>query len=128
MADHGTGGELYSGQLIGMLELVWGEGWLSPAGTRGSRHRDKGHRFPRQDRSQYRLQCRRRRFPSRRDHGALYVTGIDVEDTVLITPRHRAEAKGLAERCGFVKVWPGPLAFPPESFDIAKPRVRNWRT
>ena len=32
MADHGTGGDLYSGQLIGMLELVWGEGWLSPGG------------------------------------------------------------------------------------------------
>jgi 2-polyprenyl-3-methyl-5-hydroxy-6-metoxy-1,4-benzoquinol methylase len=32
MADHGTGGELYSGQLIGMLELVWSEGWLPPPG------------------------------------------------------------------------------------------------
>jgi hypothetical protein len=32
MADHGAGGELYSGRLIGMLELVWGEGWLSPGG------------------------------------------------------------------------------------------------
>ena len=27
-------------------------------------------------------------------------------------------AKGHGERSGFVKVWPGPLPFPPESFDI----------
>jgi hypothetical protein len=25
-------GELYHSELIGMLELIWGEGWLSPGG------------------------------------------------------------------------------------------------
>jgi hypothetical protein len=34
MADHGTGGDLYSEQLIGMLELVWGEGWTHLRGLK----------------------------------------------------------------------------------------------
>src|SRR5262245_33532123 len=114
MADHGAGGELYSGQLIGMLELVWGEGWLSPGGPeevaaaikdidfRGKTVLDIGCGVGGVD------------FLLIETHGAGYVTGIDVEDTVLTTARRRAEAHGLAGRCGFVKVWPGPLAFPPE--------------
>ena len=32
MAGHGEAGELYTGNLISMLEVVWGEGWLSPGG------------------------------------------------------------------------------------------------
>src|SRR5262245_25232810 len=118
MADLGTGAELYSGQLIGMLELVWGEGWLSPGGPeevaavingidfRGKTVLDIGSGVGGVD------------FLLIETHGALYVTGIDVEDTVLITARQRAETRKLTERCGFVKVWPGPLAFPPASFDI----------
>ena len=118
MADHGAGGELYSGQLIGLLELVWGEGWLSPGGPeevataindidfRGKTVLDIGCGIGGVD------------FHLIESHGALYVTGIDVEDTVLTLARQRAEARSLAERCGFVKVWPGPLAFPPASFDI----------
>ena len=31
-ADQASG-ELYTGQMIGMLETVWGEGWLSPGGA-----------------------------------------------------------------------------------------------
>ena len=51
-------------------------------------------------------------------HGAGYVTGIDVEDTVLAHARERAEKAGLAAQIGLVKVVPGPLPFPPQTFDI----------
>ncbi len=51
-------------------------------------------------------------------HGAGYVTGIDVEDTVLAHARERTEKAGLAAQIGLVKVVPGPLAFPPQTFDI----------
>ena len=45
MADHGAGTELYSGQLIGILELVWGEGWLSPGGPEEVASAIKGIEF-----------------------------------------------------------------------------------
>ncbi len=118
MADHGAGGELYSGQLIGMLELVWGEGWLSPGGPEEVAAVIKGIDFRGKTILDIGCGVGGVDFLLIETHGAGYVTGIDVEDTVLTTARQRAEAHGLAERCGFVKVWPGPLAFPPESFDI----------
>lgn len=118
MADHGAGGELYSGQLIGMLELVWGEGWLSPGGPDEVAAAIKGIDFRGKTVLDIGCGVGGVDFLLCQTHGALYVTGIDVEDTVLNLARQRAEAKGLSTKCGFVKVWPGPLAFPPESFDI----------
>jgi phosphoethanolamine N-methyltransferase len=47
-----------------------------------------------------------------------YVLGIDVQDNLLETARKRVADKGLASRCGFAKVWPGPLPFPPQTFDV----------
>lgn len=53
-----------------------------------------------------------------RIHGAGYVTGIDVEDTVLVRARALIAREGLGHRIGCLKVAPGPLPFPPETFDI----------
>ena len=52
------------------------------------------------------------------NHGAGYVTGIDVEDTVLRHARGLIERAGVAGRIGLAKVVPGPLPFPPKSFDV----------
>lgn len=51
-------------------------------------------------------------------HGAGYVTGMDVEDTVITHARALIAAAGLTNRIGFVKAAPGPLPFPPCSFDV----------
>jgi phosphoethanolamine N-methyltransferase len=51
-------------------------------------------------------------------HGAAYVTGIDVEDTVLATARERVARAGFRDSIGFAKVAPGPLPFPPGTFDF----------
>jgi phosphoethanolamine N-methyltransferase len=118
MADHGTGGELYSGQLIGMLELVWGEGWLSPGGPEEVAAAIEGIDFRGKTVLDIGCGVGGIDFLLVEAHGALYVTGIDVEDTVLATARRRAEARKLTQSCGFVKVWPGSLAFPPASFEI----------
>jgi phosphoethanolamine N-methyltransferase len=101
-----------------MLELVWGEGWLSPGGPEEVANAIAGIDF--RSKSVLDIGCGVGGvdFLLVETHGARYVTGIDVEDTVLTIARRRAEARGLAKRCGFMKVWPGPLAFPPESFDI----------
>lgn len=118
MADLGAGGELYSGQLIGLLELVWGDGWLSPGGPAEVGTAIKGIDFRGKTVLDIGCGIGGVDFLLIEDHGALYVTGIDVEDTVLTIARQRAEARKLSEQCGFLKVWPGPLALPPASFDI----------
>jgi phosphoethanolamine N-methyltransferase len=111
-------GELYGGNLISMLEIVWGEGWLSPGGPdevarlvdrvdfTGKSVLDIGCGVGGID------------FLLVERFGAGYVCGIDVEDTVLTTARERAKNKGLETRTGFLKVAPGPQPFPPGTFDI----------
>ncbi|CAN5348398.1 hypothetical protein BH10PSE7_BH10PSE7_17690 [soil metagenome] len=118
MTGGDASGEFYTGNLIGMLELVWGEGWLSPGGPDevaevlkdldlvGKSILDIGCGTGGVD------------FLLVETFRAAHVTGIDVEDTVLVTARGRAAAKNLSARVGFAKVWPGALPFPPAAFDI----------
>lgn len=115
--DH-DGGELYHGRMIGMLEAIWGEGFLSPGGPdevarilegadiAGAAVLDIGCGAGGID------------IALARTHGAGYVVGIDVEDTVLAHARGLVARAGLSERIGCVKVAPGPLPFPPASFDV----------
>ena len=44
--------------------------------------------------------------------------GIDVEDLVLTNARALVARHGLSDRIGLVKVAPGPLSFPPATFDV----------
>jgi phosphoethanolamine N-methyltransferase len=46
------------------------------------------------------------------------VTGLDVEDTVLARARELIGRAQLTGRIGLVKVAPGPLPFPPGTFDL----------
>jgi phosphoethanolamine N-methyltransferase len=112
------GGELYHGNLIAMLEAIWGEGFLSPGGPEevarildgqdiaGAAVLDIGCGAGGIDIA---LVAR---------HGAGYVCGIDVEDTVLARARTLVAAAGLGGRIGLAKVAPGPLPFPPGTFDV----------
>lgn len=112
MTDH------YPDQMIGMLEAIWGEGFLSPGGTaevgrvvgaediRGASVLDIG------------CGAGGAAIALAEGLGAGYVTGIDVEDGVLDRARTLVAARGLTGRIGLVKVVPGPLPFPPESFDV----------
>lgn len=104
--------------LIAMLEAIWGEGFLSPGGPdevarvigahdlSGAAILDIGCGAGGIDIAL----CQR--------HGAGYVTGIDVEDPVLDRARACIAAAGLTPQIGVVKVAPGPLPFPPGSFDV----------
>lgn len=113
-----SGGDLYHDDLIGMLELVWGDGFLSPGGPDEVARVLEGIDLT--DRSVLDIGCGVggvdvalvERF------GARWVTGIDVEDTVLAAARRRVERHGLTDRVGVVKVAPGPLPFPPATFDV----------
>jgi ubiquinone/menaquinone biosynthesis C-methylase UbiE len=111
-------GELYSGQAVAMLQALWGEGFLSPGGSAeiarliaeaelgGLSVLDIGCGAGGAD------------IALVREHGAGYVTGIDVEDTVLASARALIAREGLAARIGLAKVAPGPLPFPPSTFDV----------
>lgn len=100
-----------------MLEAVWGEGFLSPggaaevarivgtAGLRGASILDIG--------------CGAGGVAiTLAGLGAGHVTGIDVEGPVLARAAELVAARGLGARIGLARVAPGPLPFPPGTFDI----------
>lgn len=111
-------GELYHGRAVAMLEALWGEGFLSPGGPaevarliadadlRGASVLDIGCGAGGVD------------IALVRAHEAGYVTGIDVEDTVLASARVLIGREGLTARIGVAKVAPGPLPFPSGTFDV----------
>lgn len=112
------GGEHYHGRMIDMLQAVWGEGFLSPGGAdevaRLVGDADLGGT------SILDIGCGAGGIDIAlvRNHGAGYVTGIDVEDTVLACARKLVAREALVARIGLVKVSPGPLPFPPGTFDV----------
>jgi SAM-dependent methyltransferase len=111
-------GELYHPRLIGILQSLWGDGWLSPGGPEEVARLVEGIDFS--GRSVLDIGCGAGGvdlFLVERLRSG-YVCGIDVEDTVLNEARARVERAGFAQRIGFAKVAPGPLPFPEASFDI----------
>jgi phosphoethanolamine N-methyltransferase len=104
--------------MIAMLEAVWGEGFLSPGGPDEVARVLEGHDL--KARSVLDIGCGAGGIDVAlvTHHGAAYVTGIDVEDSVLARARALVAANGLTDRIGLVKVAPGPLPFPPGTFDV----------
>ena len=110
--------ELYHRKLIGMLEQLWGDGWLSPGGRDEVNRLLEGVEIAGNKVLDIGCGAGGVDVLLVQTHGAAYVTGIDVEDTVLTLARQSAAAAGLAERIGVVKVVPGLLPFPCDTFDI----------
>jgi len=112
------GGELYHGQMVAMLQVIWGEGFLSPGGAEEVARLVADANL--QGVSLLDIGCGAGGIDLAlvRNHGAGYVTGLDVEDTVLARARELIASARLADRIGLVKVAPGPLPFPPGSFDV----------
>lgn len=118
MADTHGASELYNDRLIAMLDIVWGQGWLSPGGPDEVGRLVQGIDLA--GRSVLDIGSGTGGIDCLlvEAHGAGHVTDIDVEDTVIAAARRHAAARGLAGRIDFVKVAPGSFPFPPESFDI----------
>lgn len=104
--------------MIAMLEAIWGEGFLSPGGPDEVARVLDGQSLV--GAAVLDIGCGAGGIDIAlvRDHGAAYVTGIDVEDPVLTRGRALVDRAGLTQRIGMVKVVPGPLPFPPGSFDV----------
>ncbi len=111
-------GEHYPQRMIAMLEALWGEGFLSPGGPDEVARVLSGHDIA--GRSVLDIGCGAGGIDIAlvTRHGAGYVTGLDVEDTVLTHARRLIAAAGVADRIGLVKVAPGLLPFPPECFEV----------
>jgi SAM-dependent methyltransferase len=113
-----TADDHYPPRMIAMLEAVWGTGFLSPGGPD-----EVGRMLEDQNiagQSVLDIGCGAGGIDIAlvRDHGAGYVTGLDVEDPVLARARLLIAEGGLGDRIGLIKVAPGPLPFPPGMFDV----------
>lgn len=107
----------YHDNMVAMLELIWGEGYMAPGGPgnvakllegtapEGKRILDIGCGIggPAIDMV--------------REHGAV-VVGIDLEAPLIDRANNAVRKAGLQDRCTFQCVAAGPLPFPDSSFDI----------
>ena len=107
----------YGENMVRLLELIWGEGYMAPGGAGNvarllSRLAPAGKRIldigcgiggPAQEMAA--------------THGAM-VTGIDLERPLIERARRDARQAGLSDRCQFETVEVGPLPFTDNSFDI----------
>ncbi len=108
----------YNETFVSYLEVIWGEGYLSPGGPaevgrilegldlKGLKVLDIG--------------CGTGgvAVSLAAEYGAARVIGVDVEDPVLTFARRRARERGLEGRVEFIKVKPGPLPFAANEFDL----------
>ncbi len=107
----------YHDNMVAMLELIWGEGYMAPGGPgnvarlldgtdpAGKRILDVG------------CGIGGPAFEMARTQGA-QVVGIDLEAPLIERALAAAQAHGLQGRCQFQTVEAGPFPFPDESFDI----------
>jgi len=107
----------YHDNMVTMLELIWGEGYMAPGGpgnvarmlqgleTRGKRILDIG------------CGIGGPAFEMVESFGA-EVVGIDLEAPLLERARASAERKGISDRCTFQVVEVGRLPFDDQTFDI----------
>ncbi|MDH3820043.1 MAG: methyltransferase domain-containing protein [Gammaproteobacteria bacterium] len=107
----------YHDNMVTMLELIWGKGYMAPGGPGnvaklldGTEPEGKlildigcGIGGPALDMVR---------------HHSAQVVGIDLEAPLIERARSDARAAGLHEHCRFQSVGPGPLPFPNAGFDI----------
>jgi len=114
----GEAGEYDEGMQT-LLQLVWGDGFLSPGGPEEVRRVLEG------------VDLRGRRVLDIgcglgaidvllvREHGASSVLGVDLEPELVRRARERFAAEGLSARIEACMVQPGPLPLPDASVDVA---------
>lgn len=113
----GEAGE-YDAELQTLLQLVWGDGFLSPGGADEVRRVLEGVDL--RGLSVLDIGCGLGAIDVLlvQEHGAASVTGIDLEPGLVRLARERVAKAGLAGRIDARVVQVGPLAFPDASFDV----------
>ena len=109
--------DVYGDNMVTMLELIWGKGYMAPGGPGNVAKLLEGTQP--QGKRILDIGCGigGPAMEMVRTHGA-QVVGIDLEAALIRRASVDARAAGLQEHCRFRQVDPGPLPFPDESFDI----------
>jgi ubiquinone/menaquinone biosynthesis C-methylase UbiE len=107
----------YHDNMVAMLELIWGEGYMAPGGPGNVARLLDG--IDARDKRILDVGCGigGPAFEMIETHGA-NVVGIDLEAPLIERARHAARERGLGERCDFQVVEPGPFPFADNTFDI----------
>ncbi|MBV8877906.1 MAG: methyltransferase domain-containing protein [Gammaproteobacteria bacterium] len=101
-----------------LLQLLWGEGFLSPGGAREVAQLLEGSSMA--GCTVLDIGCGLGAVDELliRQHGAQSVLGVDVDPALLGSMAQRIERAGLADRVSTLQVQPGPLPLPDDSFDV----------
>lgn len=108
----------YTDEFIAKLELLWGEGFLSPGGPEETARILEGIDLAGKDVMDIGCGIGGIEVILVRDYGAATVTGLDVEEPLVRRARDRAAQDGLADRISIRLVEPDPFPFPAACFDI----------
>jgi phosphoethanolamine N-methyltransferase len=111
-------GEEYDAAMVTALELLWGEGFLSPGGPAEVAEILKGTSIA--GKSVLDIGCGIGGIDLllAKTYGAAMVIGIDIEEPNITLATKRAVQLGLSDRVSYSLVEPGPLPFPDQSFDV----------
>ncbi len=108
----------YDEDFVNLLELIWGEGYLSPGGPEEVEKIIGDTDF--NGKSVLDIGCGSGGidFFLAQKFDTEHITGIDVEKSLIAKCELRAGEKDLKDRITFEHIQPGPLPFPDQSFDI----------
>jgi ubiquinone/menaquinone biosynthesis C-methylase UbiE len=107
----------YFENMVLMLELIWGKGYMAPGGTGNVANLLEGTNPSGKRILDIGCGIGGPAMEMARVHGA-HVVGIDLESPLIDKAREYAREEGLQDQCEFKCVKPGLLQFPDESFDI----------
>lgn len=108
----------YSDEETARLELIWGEGFLSPGGPAEIARILGGHDVAGARVLDIGSGAGGAAMTLVREHDAGFVVGVDVQDELVSLAAARTAAAGLDDRVVDRLVEPGPLPLPDVSFDV----------
>ena len=111
-------GEEYDEAMVAALELLWGEGFLSPGGPAEIAEILKGTSIAGKTVMDIGCGIGGIDLLLATAYGAAQVTGIDVEAPNIALASKRAASRGLTDQVSYQLVEPGPLPFADASFDL----------
>ncbi len=107
----------YPDEMIAMLEIIWGAGFMAPGGEGNIANLVEGLDVSDQRILDIGCGIGGPAFVLAEKYGA-YVVGIDIEPELIERAQLRAKELKLDSRCEFLLVEPGPMTFSDESFDV----------
>tara|TARA_B100000989_G_scaffold268267_1_gene222863 strand:- start:980 stop:1768 length:789 start_codon:yes stop_codon:yes gene_type:complete len=108
----------YGVKQVGFLEVIWGEGFLSPGGIEEIDLMLTGLNISNNDVLDIGCGCGGAAFHFAQNYNVNSVTGIDVEPLVIKRANELAQKYYLEDKTNFEVVEPGPLAFKENQFDV----------